>query len=238
MANSLRRSWLLVSPLAENWFRDALNHRPDVLVVDLTGIVSESRKRQAQNLARNVMREGVGDTLVFAQVDKEYLSSDLESVVWPSLAGVIISRLATSNEVLVCDRELVRLEQGRGLESNSLKIVASLDNAQGNHNAMEIATSSKRLWGITLGRVDLEMDLGPEPSGEIHLMPYLMQRLIIIARATRLNPLGAWWRVPARGLVATPADTFQAAVRGRVLGFKGSLCARGSQVAALNEAYG
>jgi len=38
------------------------------------------------------------------------------------------------------------------------------------------------------------MDLRPEPSGELHLMPYLMQRLITAANAAAVMPLGAWWR--------------------------------------------
>ena len=238
MANTLRRSWLLAPPLGENWFTDAFSHRPDVLVVDLVELIAESRKAQARKLAREALREGATGTLIYAQVDKALLASDLEAVVWPGLAGIIVPRLESSQELNACEYELTRREKERGLAPNSLQVVASLDTAQGNHRAMEIATASKRLWGITLGRADLEMDLRPEPSGEIHLMPYLMQRLIIIARAARLTPLGAWWRPPARGLLAGPDETYQAAVRGKALGFKGSLCLRGDQVDALNRGYG
>ena len=37
---------------------------------------------------------------------------------------------------------------------------------------------------------DLEMDLRPVADGEIHLMPYLMQRLIIVAGAASVTPWG------------------------------------------------
>jgi citrate lyase subunit beta/citryl-CoA lyase len=79
------------------------------------------------------------------------------------------------------------------------------------------------------------MDLRPEPSGELHLMPYLMQRLITVANAAGVVPLGAWWRAPARGLLASPDDTHAAAVRGRHIGFKGALCLRANQVEPLNR---
>jgi citrate lyase beta subunit len=81
------------------------------------------------------------------------------------------------------------------------------------------------------------MDLRPEPSGEIHLMPYLMQRLVIVAGAAGVTPLGAWWRAPDRGLLATPENTYKAAHRGRAIGFKGAMCLLAGQVEPLNKAY-
>ena len=90
---------------------------------------------------------------------------------------------------------------------------------------------------MTLGRADLVMDLRPEPSGEIHLMQYLMQRLVILANAVGAVPLGAWWREPDRGLLATPENTYRAAFRGRAIGFKGCFCAREDQVGPLNQGF-
>ena len=238
MTGPLRRSWLLMPPLDGSQVTEALSNYPDVLVVNLLELVSESRRPQARQQARASIEDAAaGGAQVFAQVDKAFLATDLEAAVWPGLTGVIVPRLESPQEVQTCDRHLTRLEEERELTPQSLQMVASLDTALGNHRAMEIATASGRLWGVTLGRADLEMDLRPEPSGEIHLMPYLMQRLVIIARAARLTPLGAWWRTPARGLLAAPEETYQAAVQGRALGFRGSLCIRGDQVAALNRGY-
>jgi citrate lyase beta subunit len=81
------------------------------------------------------------------------------------------------------------------------------------------------------------MDLRPEPDGEIHLMPCLMQRLIVIAGALGKAPLGAWWRAPDRGLLATPENTYRAARRGRALGFQGALCLSPDQVQPLQRAF-
>jgi citrate lyase beta subunit len=81
------------------------------------------------------------------------------------------------------------------------------------------------------------MDLRPEPSGDLHLMPYLMQRLVIIANATRVVPVGGWWRANSRGLVASYDDTLEAAVTGLKAGFKGAMCMRPEQVGALNKGF-
>jgi citrate lyase beta subunit len=64
-----------------------------------------------------------------------------------------------------------------------------------------------------------------------------MQRLIMAANAAAVVPLGAWWRAPARGLLADPDDTYAAAVRGRRIGFKGALCLRANQVDPLNRGF-
>ena len=64
-----------------------------------------------------------------------------------------------------------------------------------------------------------------------------MQRLIIIAGAIGVMPLGAWWRAPDRGLLATVENTGAAAQRGHAIGFKGAMCIAGHQVAPLNRAY-
>jgi citrate lyase subunit beta/citryl-CoA lyase len=118
-----------------------------------------------------------------------------------------------------------------------VEIIAAVETARGNHAAHEISRASRRVSGLTLGRADLIMDLRAEPSGEIHLMPYLMQRLIIIAGAAGVTPSGAWWRAPDRGLLATPEHTYDAAHRGRAIGFKGAMCLRAIQVAPLNKAF-
>ena len=178
-----------------------------------------------------------GGAEVFVQVDKELLYADLSAAVWPGLSGILIPRLESPQEVAEADGLLLQLEDKRGLRPGTLEMIAVLDTAKGNYAGMEILRASRRFWGVTLGRADLVMDLRPEPSGEIHLMPYLMQRLITVANAAGLVPLGAWWRAPARGLLANPDDTYSAAVRGRRIGFKGALCLRPDQVEPLNRGF-
>ena len=166
------------------------------------------------------------------------LDADLAASAGEGLGGVVIARVESAEQIKHAAQVLDGLEAERGLQAGSLEIVAAVETAAGNHAAYDIARASPRVTGLTLGRADLVMDLRPEPSGEIHLMPYLMQRLIIVAGAAGVTPLGAWWRAPDRGLLATPTNTERAAWRGRSLGFKGALCLRPSQVEALNRAYG
>src|SRR4030095_9783794 len=85
----------------------------------------------------------------------------------------------------------------------ALELHLCFDTGRGNWYAVQLIQASTRVKSISLGRADLVMDLREEPSGDLHLMPYLMQRLIIIANATGVQPIGAGWRAPPRGLVAS-----------------------------------
>jgi citrate lyase subunit beta/citryl-CoA lyase len=231
-----RRSWLIVPACRSA--EDAARAGADVLVLDLAEFVAEKDKPAARERVRSaiVALSDYGGE-VFVQIDTRAAEADLAACVGPGLAGVVVSRAETAPRIAEISRLLDRLEKARGVVNGTIEIIPALETAQGNHEAYEIVTASDRVGGVTLGRADLVMDLRPEPSGEIHLMPYLMQRLVIVAGAAGVTPIGAWWRAPDRGLLATPEHTFEAAQRGRAIGFKGAMCIKTSQVEALNRAY-
>jgi citrate lyase subunit beta / citryl-CoA lyase len=238
MDGSIRRSWLIVPSDDVTRIAQATTSAADVIVLDLTEFVPEAIKPTAREGLPEALRGLVQNGAeVFAQVDKELLYADLSGAVWPGLRGILMPRLETPQEVVEADGLLTQWEDQRGLRPGTLQIIAVLDTAKGNYHAFEIARASQRIWALTLGRADLVMDLRPEPSGEFHLMPYLMQRLITVANAVGVVPLGAWWRAPARGLLANPDDTYAAALRGRRIGFKGAFCLRENQVEPLNRGF-
>ena len=238
LPEKVRRSWLMASASQVDKAVAAPQSNVDVVLLDLVEFVAEKDKPTA--------REGLADTVrqikesgvdVFAQVDSELLYADLHACVCPELTGVVIAHLESVAQVEEADALISQLEDQRGIPPGALEIVVALDTAQANQDAFEIATASPRITGLTLGRAELVMDLRPEPSGEIHLMQYLMQKLITVAGAVGVPAYGAWWREPDRGLLATPENTLAAALRGRAIGFKGSFCVLENQVTPLNQGF-
>jgi len=233
-----RRSWLLVPVSKPDLLASAAKSGADVVVLDLAELVVEADRESAREsfaAALQCARESGAE--VFAQVDPTALYDDLTACVHPGLTGIVMTRVESVGQVAEADSLMSRLESGRGIAPGTLQIVAALETARGNHAAYDIARASPRICALTLGRADLIMDLHPEPSQEIHLMPYLMQRLIIVAGAAGVTPLGAWWRAPDRGLYATADNTYAAGHRGRAIGFKGALCMVHHQVEPLNRAF-
>ena len=239
MNKKIRRSWLLVPMSKAELIAQAARSAADAIVLDLVElVVAADRESAGKNVRAALQTARAGGTEIFAQVDPAALHDDLHACVWPGLSGVVVTRAESATQIAEIAALLSRLESERGLPPGTLEIIAALETPRGNHAGYEIISASPRVSGVTLGRADLIMDLRAEPSNEIHLMPYLMQRLIIIAGAAGVTPIGAWWRAPDRGLLATPENTEAAAHRGRAIGFKGAMCLRANQVEPLNRAYG
>ncbi len=217
--------------------------------------VPETKK----HIARTKLRDAISTMCshgaeVFVRSDVELLYADLHASVWRGLNGVILPGVTNVEQVMEADEILSQLEADRGvvrmppvgevLEADdprspeqALEIHLSLDTGRGNWDAEKLIEASSRVRSISLGRADLVMDLREEPSGELHLMPYLMQRLVVVANAMGIDPVGAWWNATSRGLVASPENTLEAAQTGLKAGFRGALCMRANQVAALNEGF-
>jgi citrate lyase subunit beta/citryl-CoA lyase len=238
MSNKPQRSWLVVPASSADAIAQAATSGADVIVLDLVEFVSDERKPPAREKIRATIdvARARGAT-IYVQTDPQNHEADMRACVGAGLSGIMVARAESAAQIATIDELLLLLEKDRGLAPRSLSMALALETARGNQDAYNIARASPRVCALTLGRADLVMDLRPEPSGEIHLMPYLIQRLIIIARALGVTPVGAWWRAPDRGLLATADNTLQAARRGRAAGFKGAMCLRAEQIEPLNKIY-
>jgi citrate lyase subunit beta / citryl-CoA lyase len=255
MGDRIRRSWLIVPAHDHARLEEAAHAGADVIVLDLQDMVHDTKKHVARARVReSIPRLCAQGAEVFVRVDIELLYADLYASVWRGLSGVMLPGVTSVAQVQEADSLLGALQDERGvvrpppvgaiLEADdpvspeqALELHLCFDTGRGNWDAVQLIEASTRVKSISLGRADLVMDLREEPSGDLHLMPYLMQRLIIIANATGVQPIGAWWRATSRGLVASYDDTLAAAITGRQAGFKGGLCMRTHQVAALNKGF-
>lgn len=255
MNGTVRRSWLIVPAHDEERLELAANSGADVVVLDLEDTVHDSRKHEARNNIRDaiaVMRNAGSE--VFVRCDPELLYADINASVWRGLSGVVLPGLISAAQIIEADSILSQFESERGVvrppsvgevreaddprvPEQELEIHLSLDTGPANWYAEELIRASDRIQSISLGRADLKMDLREEPSGDLHLLPYLMQRLIVIANALGVESVGAWWRATSRGLKASYDDTYKAAITGRLAGFRGALCITAEQVAALNTGF-
>ncbi|MCY4652444.1 MAG: aldolase/citrate lyase family protein [Dehalococcoidia bacterium] len=255
MNSTVRRSWLITPAHDQQRLDQAAKSGADVVVLDLEDTVHDSRKHVARENVQDAIRlmRSAGSE-VFVRCDPELLYADMAASVWRGLSGVILPGLTGAEQVREADDILSRFESERGVvrpppvgevreaddprgPEQALEIHISLDTGPANWHAEELIRASDRVSSISLGRADLKMDLREEPSGDLHLLPYLIQRLIVIANALEVEPVGAWWKATSRGLSANYEDTLQAAFTGRLAGFRGALCMRTEQVGALNTGF-
>jgi citrate lyase subunit beta/citryl-CoA lyase len=255
MGERIRRSWLIVPAHDAARLEEAARAGADVIVLDLQDTVHDTKKHVARaRIRETIPRLCAQGAEVFVRVDIELLYADLHASVWHGLSGVMLPGVTSVAQVQEADSLLGMLQAKRGvvkpppvgeiLEADdpvspeqALELHLCCDTGRGNWDAAQLIQASTHVKSVSLGRADLVMDLREEPSGDLHLMSYLMQRLIIIASATGVQPIGAWWRATSRGLVASYDDTLAAAIAGRQAGFKGGICMRPHQVPALNRGF-
>ncbi|MBV9324434.1 MAG: hypothetical protein JO352_11655 [Chloroflexi bacterium] len=251
----VRRSWLLVPAHRLDLMERLDTFEADVVVLDLEDLVHDQRKPAARgNIREGIDRARRGGAEVFVRCDLELLYADLDASVWRGLQGIVLPKVTSVEQIREAAELLAHFEAERGVMQagllheinefdeprtidNSLEIHLSLENAEGNQLAVQLIESSARIRSVSLGRADLVMDLRGEPNGELHLMPFLMQRLVIIAGMTEVMPVGAWWQATSRGTRDSPENSQRAARLGWSAGFKGGLCADPGQVAALNAGF-
>jgi citrate lyase subunit beta/citryl-CoA lyase len=251
----VRRSWLLIPGHRADLVPQADTFDADVIVFDLEDLVHDGRKPAArENVRSGIERARQGGAEVFVRCDLELLYADLQASVWRGLQGIILPKVTSVAQIREAEEILTHFESERGVMQagllhevnefdeprrvdNSLEIHLSLENAAGNEAALELLESSRRIRSVSLGRADLVMDLRGEPSGELHLMPFLMQRLVVLANVAGVSPIGAWWQGNSRGMRASVADTERSARLGRLAGFKGAMCVQPEQVPALNRGF-
>jgi citrate lyase subunit beta / citryl-CoA lyase len=254
-AQQVRRSWLLIPAHRSDLVQQSDSFGADVVVFDLEDLVHDQRKAAARaNVRQGIERARQGGAEVFVRCDLELLYADLEASVWRGLQGIILPKVSRIEQIREAEAILSSFEAERGVlqagllhevnefdeprsVANSLEIQLALENAEGNQAAMELLESSPRIRSVSLGRADLVMDLREEPNGELHLLPFLMQRLIIIANTVGVVPIGAWWQAGSRGARATPELSRRAARRGWLAGFKGGWCLDPEQVPAFNAGF-
>jgi citrate lyase subunit beta/citryl-CoA lyase len=234
---AVRRSWILVSVLDDRSVEEAWTWGADVVVLDLEASVHDSKKPAARARIRQAIDEVArGGAEVFVRPDSELVYADLDAALVDGLTGVLLPMVGSADQVREADQIISELEQKRGFPG-VVELHLALETAAGNFQAAEIIAASDRVRSVSLGRVDLVLDLRPEPSGDLHMMPYLLQRLVVVARSSGVEPIGAWWQAGSRGTLASPEATLQAASRARRNGFRGGLGVQAGQVAPLNAGF-
>ncbi len=233
----VRRSWMVVPADKPEEMIKAHELMPDVLVLDLEYTVPPKNKEKARLGLNENIHNLYRSFNLFVRVDWNTRWADVRAAVYPGLKGFVLPGPETVEEIKELDELVGRMEHERGVVPGSLEFVLVLESAKGFWNVLDLAKASPRITVLGVGRIDLTMELGPEPSGEFRLARYLMTRTLTAARALDKQPLGAHFIAGSRGGVASKTATLKAGREGWRMGFTGCLAAVPEQVPAINEGF-
>lgn len=187
MGEQLRRSMLYVPGNNPGMIRDAYMYGSDCIMFDLEDSVSITEKDSARALVYEALTSvdyGDKETVVrINALDSELGIQDLEAMVRAKPDVIRLPKTETAEDIIVCEREIARIEEQIGLPIGTTKMMAAVESALGVLNAKEIAMASKRLVGIAIGAEDYVTDLKTNRSPEGIELLFGRSMVLLAARA-------------------------------------------------------
>ena len=229
------RSLLFVPVNVPKFVETSADRGADGIILDLEDSVPWAEKAAARGMvaeaAKKVGRKG-GDVLVRINRPLEHAVRDIEAVVSPEIAGLLLPKIDSASHVRLLCEVIDMVEARKEMPRGHTKISVLIETAEAFPRVEEIAASHPRLVAVSLGSEDFAMDTSSEPAPDTLLYP--KQRVIIAAHANKIMPMGVI------GSVADFSDEAayrQAVVRSRRFGIVGSACIHPRIVPILNECF-
>jgi citrate lyase subunit beta/citryl-CoA lyase len=219
----------------------------DAIILDLEDSVPINEKPGTRPIVRQAVDDltAAGQRQVFVRVNpygagknafsQDFAPDDIVAVVCDNLAGLVLPKTESAEELLAVDNLLAELEADRGMAVGSIEVEPILETAKGIVNAMAIATACpRRVKRVSIGAGDLTMDLGVEWTRDETEIFYGRAHLVMVSRAAGLEP-------PMDG-VYNKLDDIEGLERSarlaKQLGFQGKQCVHPSQIPVLNAVFG
>ena len=229
------RSMLFI-PAHRNDFVGKANQRgADAYVLDLEDSVPEAVKNEAReavvNAAGIVAQDGAA-ALVRINQELSQAIADLEACVHVGVQAIVAPKVVCGRQIQELSEHIDRLEAERNIVAGHTRLIAQIECVHGLANVDDIAASSNRLLGMSLGSEDFSASAGMQPTPEGLLAPN--QAIVFACRRAGISPFGFPASIADYSDIERFRDTIQFA---RQLGFVGALCIHPSQVAILNEEF-
>ncbi|MBI4295162.1 MAG: CoA ester lyase [Chloroflexi bacterium] len=232
----LLRSLLFVPGNRPNMLDKARPVTADVLTLDLEDAVPLAEKEAARTLVRqslsSMARPGRSTFVRINSLGSGLAPADLEAVVAPGLDGINLPKAESAQDVDRVASLLSALEKARGLEANTLKIIAWIESARGLLQSYHIVSASPRVVGLALGADDYTLDMGMVRSESGEELFYPRSVIAVAATAAGIAPLDTPYVN-----YKDEAGLIKDASFARQLGFKGKFLIHPGQAEPVNRIF-
>ena len=232
----VRRSHLLVDILDPEAVNSSWTHSADAIILELpTGALERSSARA--DLRQAVNTAALGGAEVFVLTDRYAAYAALEAAAGPGLKGIVYAAAESGTELEEVDKWLAEFEKKSGTPENTLHIIVMLTSGAGVWNIREIARASERVSSVGLDELALCRNLGIVPTADFDPFEYAKGRVVIEARASRVQPIGMSHPYGVLPEFDDDGEIARLALRSKNLGFAGAICPDPSWVEHCNRAF-
>jgi len=213
----------------------ALASAADAVILDLEDAVAANRKSEARRsvAATVVHSDRAGLHVRVSAASTAGCLADLEAVIAPNLAGVMLAKASSVQEVASVGWAIDQLEAQRGLTPGSIDLVPLIETAAGLVALENVCRAAGRIRCVAFGAADYTTDLGIDWTPDETELDAARRTLVTVSRATGLEP-------PLDAPVLEFRDSEKmrgSAARSRAYGFQGKLCIHPAQIEACHQAF-
>lgn len=227
---------MLVDILDSEAVNSSWTHNADAVVLTLpSGVLERSAARA--NLRQAVRSAAQGGAEVFVLTDRDTAFADLEEAAGPGLKGIVYTSAESGAELEQLDDWLADFEKKSGTPENTLHMIVLLTSGAGVWKIREIVRASDRVSSVGIDELALCRSLGIVPNADFDPFDYAKGRLIIEARASRVQPIGMSHPYGMLPEFDDEGEIARLALRSKNLGFAGAICPDPSWVEHCNRAF-
>ncbi|HRE02478.1 MAG TPA: CoA ester lyase, partial [Ilumatobacteraceae bacterium] len=234
------RSLLFIPGNRPDWIGKAAASGADAVVFDLEGSLPAADKESGRRGVRAVLDAAdPNGPAIFVRVNDAHgglMPADLDVLVGPNLAGVLLPQVRSVEEVRDLADRLDALEAERGLEHGTVAVDPLMESPQALYRAYEIATCADRIAYMGSGisrRGDIVRTMGYRWTPEGHETLYFRSKVLLEVRAAGVvNPLSGMW-----GDVADLGGLRRLADQTRDIGYEGMMVIHPTHVPVVNEVF-
>lgn len=206
----------------------------DAVTICLEDAVAYSKKEAARETVKEVLKSPA-PVPVFVRINaasSSYILRDLLQVTGLPLAGLMLAKAETAEEVRQVDWLLGLIEDEREIPRNTTVLIPFIESSGGVLRSYEIA-SCPRVKTLAFGGVDFSQDLGLGYPAESDGLFYARSRLAVSSQAAKIEP-------PLDTVfpdIKNTARLTEEAVTAKKLGFQGKLVIHPAQVNPVNDVF-
>ena len=234
--NSLYRTLLFVPGNNPAQMVKAEIYGADSVIFDLEDAVSVHEKDAARDLVRHYLLTMRPDNCrvgirINAQ-DTPYYEEDVRAMVPLQPDFLRLPKSETAENMQKLDALITECEKDAGIETGSIKIIATIETALGVYNAYQIAKGSPRVIAIGLGAEDFRTDMRMTRSDDGREILFARNLISLSAHAAGVMPLDYVYSNFKN------TEGFSEDVKfGKMLGFTGKSVIHPSQVPLVHQVY-
>ncbi len=189
----LYRSHLFVPGGRADLLEKAGRYPADVLCLDLEESVLPEDKERARELVHAAVGwlANAGRTVHVRlnSIESGYTHDDLAAVVGDGLAGVVLPKTQSPQDVRDADVLLREQELAREIKPGTIELIVAIESARALLHCEEISRASTRLAALMLGGEDFAFDLGVQRTREGRELEHARAVVATCARAAGLVAL-------------------------------------------------